>query len=257
MNLRSAREAWYAALAYLALAVLATWPLALGLGRDVPRDLGDSVLTMWILAWDGERILRLLHGHADALRTFFNANIFYPAPLTLAYSEHFIPQALQVLPVYAITRNPILCYNLLFLSTFVLSGVGMFLFVRDIVDEYVDARDADSVTSAQARQTQLAPPLVAGLLFAFAPYRIAQASHLAVLSAQWMPFALWGLRRYLVTRRRRPLAGAAAALVVQNLSCGYYLLYFSPFAAMYAVWECGAAGCCALRAYGASSRWPR
>jgi hypothetical protein len=237
MNLRGAREAWYAALAYVALAVLATWPLALGLGRDVPRDLGDSVLTMWIIAWDSERILRLLHGHADALRTFFNANIFYPAPLTLAYSEHFIPQALQVLPVYAITRNPILCYNLLFLSTFVLSGVGMFLFVRDIVDEYLDARGTEPVGSARAGPTRFAPPLVAGLLFAFAPYRIAQASHLAVLSAQWMPFALWGLRRYLTTRRRRPLAGAAAALVVQNLSCGYYLLYFSPFAAMYAVWE--------------------
>ena len=62
---------------------------------------------------------------------FWNANIFHPEPLTLAYSEHLFAQAVQILPVYALTGNIILCYNLLFLSTFVLSGLGMFLFVRE------------------------------------------------------------------------------------------------------------------------------
>jgi hypothetical protein len=37
---------------------------------------------------------------------------------------------------------------------------------------------------------------VAGLLFAFAPYRFPQSSHLQVLSSQWMPFALYGFRRF-------------------------------------------------------------
>ncbi len=90
---------------------------------------------------------------------------------------------------------------------------------------------------------------VAGLLFAFAPYRIPQSPHLQVLSAQWMPFALYGFRRYFASlqphdgnagtavARLRPLAGAVAALVLQNLSCGYYVLYFSPFAVLYVAWE--------------------
>ena len=56
-------------------------------------------------------------------------------PLTLAYSEHFIPQAIQALPIYAITHNPILCYNLLHLSTFVLSGLGAYLFVRELTGD--------------------------------------------------------------------------------------------------------------------------
>ena len=33
------------------------------------------------------------------------------------------------------------------------------------------------------------------------------------------------------TGRLRPLAGAAAAWIAQNLSCGYYLLFFSPVVA--------------------------
>jgi hypothetical protein len=178
---------------------------------------------MWALAWDCKQLIAILSGDTTRLLTFFDANIFYPLPLTLAYSEHFVAQALQILPIYALTENPVLCYNLLFLSTFVLSGLGGYLFVRELTG------------SAMAGA-------VAGLLFAFAPYRIPQSSHLQVLSSQWMPFALYGFRRYFETRRLRPLAGAAAALTVQNLSCGYYLLYFSPFAAAYVVWEIASRG---------------
>jgi hypothetical protein len=217
------RSAWRAVAAYTAIALAATWPLVLGLGRDVAWDLGDSLLNMWILAWDGEQILAILQGDFARIAAFFDANIFHPEPLTLAYSEHLLPQAIQILPVYAVTRNPILGYNLLFLSTFVLSGLGMYLLVRELTGRPAAA-------------------FVAGLLFAFAPYRLPQSPHLQVLSSQWMPFALYGFHRYFASvqegrTRLRPLAGGAAALILQNLSCGYYLLYFSPFAAGYVLWR--------------------
>ncbi|MEO5741722.1 MAG: hypothetical protein ABIS29_14125, partial [Vicinamibacterales bacterium] len=209
-----------AALLYLAVALVFTWPLALGLTRDIPWDLGDSLLNAWILAWDADRILRFLGGDFDAIRNFWNANIFYPEPLTLAYSEHLFAQAVQILPVYALTGNIILSYNLLFLSTFVLSGLGMFLFVREITG------------SARAG-------FVAGLIYAFAPYRVPQFSHLQVVSSQWMPFVLYGVRRYFLTRSIRPLVGAGAALIAQNLSNGYFLLFFAPFVLAYALFEIG------------------
>ena len=225
---RRTADAWLALAAYSAIALAVTWPLARGLGRDVAWDLGDSLLNMWILAWDAEQLLAILRGDFSRLATFFDANIFHPAPLSLAYSEHLLAQAIQILPLYALTRNPILCYNLLFLSTFVLSGLGMYLFVRELTGRPGAA-------------------FVAGLLFAFAPYRFPQSPHLQVLSAHWMPFALYGFRRYFRALDEgrgavRPLAGAAGALVLQNLSCGYYLLYFSPFAAAYVLWEMAVRG---------------
>jgi hypothetical protein len=207
-----------ATLAYLALTLMATWPLVLGLGRDVAWDLGDPVLVMWILSWDCEQLLRILGGELSRVSGFFDGNIFHPAPLTLAYSDHLFAQAIQIFPVWAVSRNPILSYNLLFISTFVLSGLGMFLLVRELTGN----------TTAG---------FVGGLLFAFAPYRLPQSSHVQVLSAQWMPFVLYGLTRYFERRRMRPLAGAAGALVLQNLSSGYHLLYFPPFAAAYVLWE--------------------
>ncbi len=218
---------------YGAVALIFTWPLALGLTRDIPWDLGDSLLNAWILAWDADRLLRFLSGDVGALRNFWNANIFYPEPLTLAYSEHLFAQAVQILPVYALTGNIILCYNVLFLSTFVLSGLGMFLFVREVT------------SSPRAA-------FVAGLIYAFAPYRVPQFSHLQVISSQWMPFVLYGLRKYFDGKRFRDpfshdapetgsrnrfLLGAGAALVAQNLSNGYFLLFFAPFVVAYALFE--------------------
>src|SRR5258705_6747632 len=211
------RRGSYALAAYTVITLVMTWPLARGLTRDVAWDLGDSVLNMWILSWDCEQFRAILTGHFSHLRTFFDANIFHPAPLTLAYSEHLVPHALQIFPIYALTKNPILCYNLLFLSTFVLSGLGMFLFAREVTGSTAAA-------------------FVGGLVFAFAPYRLPQASHLQVLSSQWMPFALYGFRRWVVAGRLRALAGATASGVLQGLSSGYYLLYFTPFAAAYVVW---------------------
>jgi hypothetical protein len=205
---------------YTAVAIAVTWPLARHLGRDVAWDLGDSLLNMWILSWDCEQLRAILGGHIDRIAHFFDANIFYPELRTLAYSEHLFAQAVQVFPIYLATRNPILCYNLLFLSTYVLSGLGMYLLGRELTRDWRTA-------------------FVAGLLFAFASYRIPQASHVQLLSSQWMPFTLYALTRYFETRRIAAIAAATTALVAQNLSCGYYLLFFTPVAAGYTLWEIG------------------
>jgi hypothetical protein len=125
--------------------------------------------------------------------------------------------------VYAVTHNIVLSYNLLFLSTFVLSGLGTFLLVRALTG------------SARAA-------FVAGVLYGFAPYRTGQFSHLQVLSSQWMPFALYFLHRYFDRRSAWALAGAALALVAQNWSCGYYLLYFTPVAVAYVLYEIAGRG---------------
>ena len=221
---------------YLVATLALTWPAVTGLTRDIPWDLGDSLLNSWILGWDADHLLRFLVGDFGALRGFWNANIFGPEPLALAYSEHLVALTIPILPVYAATRNLILCYNLLFLSTFVLSGLGTYLLVRDLTGTPKAA-------------------FVAGLIYAFAPYRLGQFSHLQVLSSQWMPFALFGFRRYFehlsksvppaaerVEGRRLPagslaLVGASAALVAQNLSCGYFVFFFSPLMIAYVLFE--------------------
>ena len=72
---------------------------------------------------------------------------------------------------------------------------------------------------------------VAGMAYAFAPYRISSLPHIQVLSSAWMPFVLFGFRRYFDTRGGARWHWRGTAWLLQNLSCGYYLLFFSPVVA--------------------------
>ena len=202
-------SSWRATSSFVLITLAMTWPLASGIARDVPGDHGDSLLNMWILGWGAEHLPRVATGQMT-LSEFWNANAFHPQPLVLSLSEHLVGQVLQILPVYHLTGNLILCYNLLFLSSFVLSGLGMYLLVRDLTG------------NAHAA-------FVAGVIYAFVPIRIAQVAHIQSVSSQWMPFALYGFRRFITTGRYGALAGGAVALLMQNWSCGYYLMFFAPF----------------------------
>ncbi|HUL74197.1 MAG TPA: hypothetical protein VLT86_13905 [Vicinamibacterales bacterium] len=206
------------ALIYTVIAVVMTWPLMRHPSTRIASDLGDPLFICWVLMWTGGQVLAALRGDTGALADYWNGNIFYPARGTIAYSEHFTPQMLQILPLYAAGANIILCYNLLFLSTFVVASLGMYLFVRELTGRPLAA-------------------FLAGLAFAYAPYRLGQLPHLQVLSIGWMPLALFGLHRFFAAGRIRSLAGGAAAFVVQSLSCGYYFMFFAPLLAAYGLYE--------------------
>lgn len=214
----SLNNPWFVTALYTLIAVAMTWPLASVINTKIAWDLGDPALNCWIMMWTGGQLLRFLKGDISALADFWNGNIFYPEKLTIAYSEHLTPQMLQILPIYAATGNMVLCYNLLFLSSIVLSGLSMYLLVRELTQHPVAA-------------------FVAGVAFAWSPYHVDQFPHLQVISTQWMPLAFYGLRRYFVDGKVRALAGGMVAVVVQVLSCGYYLFFFTPFVAAYVVYE--------------------
>ena len=171
-----------AMLAYALLAVGTTHPLWLHLADAVPSDIGDPLLNTWIQAWDG-------HAFLIAPLHLFEANIYYPLPNTLAYSEHLASTALLALPFQALIGEPVVAYNLSLLLSFPLAGLGMYLLLY--------------------RWTQRpGAAFLAGLAFAFAPYRLAAISHLQLLTVQWLPFSLLALDRLL---RLAPQAGSGDA----------------------------------------------
>ena len=81
---------------YVDLGVLHGYPVA-------HLEFDDTRLNSWILAWAQHALLT-----PDA--SLFDANVFYPAPLALAGSEHLLGQALFTLPMRIFTDNAILTY---------------------------------------------------------------------------------------------------------------------------------------------------
>src|SRR5437868_11161364 len=100
---------------FLLLAILHLWPLAIHPGTLSRNDNGDTLLIEWSLAWVAHQLpLDPLH--------LFDANIFYPARHTLAFSEHLFTLALMGAPLRWLGASPVLVYNLLLLAGFALTG---------------------------------------------------------------------------------------------------------------------------------------
>lgn len=195
---------WLAATAwFVAVAVILTWPLVLSPASSLAalEGVGDPYLNLWILGWDLQTI-------ADQPSSLFNlrifdANIFHPARQTLTYSDNFLLQAIALTPVYAITGNPVLCYNLLFFGSLVASALAMFAFIREVTG------------SAWAAA-------VAGTVWGFWPYHFAHLMHLQLQALYLMPLTFLFLHRVIASRRRWDAVGLGAALGLQAIASVYY-----------------------------------
>ena len=190
-----------AAALFAAATFVLTLPLGVRMQQQLPSDLTDTLLTTWILAWDSERIRHGLQG-------LWDAPIFYPYHGALAFSETLLGIAFFVAPIEWVTGDPVLTYNAAFLFEFIVAGVGMYLLAREL-------------TGSRAAAA------IAGAYYAFCPFRMAQIPHIQMVATGWMPIALWGLHRYLSTRRPRWLAMFASGWILQTLSnsyVGYFML---------------------------------
>lgn len=194
---------------YVAIVVALTWPLLPNITTAVPSDLGDPLLNAWILWWNAVTV--------PLTERWWNAPAFYPATGVLAFSEHLLGLTPLSSPIYWISGNIQLAYNVVFLASFVLSAFFTYLLCLDLTGR----RDA---------------ALIGGLIFGFSPYRIAHLSHLQVLCSFWMPVALLGLHRYVREPRRIWLALFAGGWLLQALSNGYFMAFLPVLFICWVAW---------------------
>jgi hypothetical protein len=192
-------------LLFTALTTAMTFPQVLHM-RDSVHDDGDPLLNAWTLSWVAHQLPR-------APAQLFDANIFYPERRTLAFSETLLLPAVVVAPLHWLGAGPILVHNIVLLSGFILSGVGMAFLVRTLT------------ANATAG-------VLAGLVFAFLPYRVAHYPHMQLQQTQCLPFAMWAFHRLLSTGRVRDGVLMGIFTAGQMLSCVYYGLFLMPYMAV-------------------------
>ena len=165
MALRNRRLAQLALFATLAVAH--TWPLVTGLASLSRTDNADTALNAWILAW-------VAHQLPLAPLQLFDANIFYPEPRTLAFSEHMVVQGVMGLPLFALGLSAVTVYNLLVIVGFATSGLAMTI----VVERWTGSARAG---------------LVAGIAYAFNAHTLVRFGHMQALHVQFLPFAVAAL----------------------------------------------------------------
>lgn len=193
---RSLREALVLA-AFAFLTVLMTWPWAARI-RDAVPDPGDPYLNSWILWWDW---YQTFHDPLD----LFHGSIFFPYSYTLAFSEHNYGIALVLFPLFALGVKPLTAHGVAMLLGYLFSGYGAFRLARTLTGS----------TGAA---------WVAGIAFAFVPYRFHHISHVNYTFTAWVPLVLEAL--VLFTRKRTwPLAAwLGVAFLMNGLTCVHWLL---------------------------------
>ena len=170
--------------------------------------MADASLNTWAIAWVAHTLPR------DPGR-LFNAPIFYPSPLTFAYSEPLIVQGVMAMPVLAAGGSPVLAYNVVLLAGFTLTAWTIALLVL---------RATASIPAA----------LVAGSAGAFNAHNLLRLPHLQALHLEFLPLALLALDRLLADARLRHAVLLAGAVVLQGLA-SIYALAFTGWALLSAV----------------------
>jgi hypothetical protein len=197
---RSALAALGAVLFAVALAVFVTWPQALHMGTSIFSH-HDPYFSIWRITW-------IAHALATSPFHLFDANVFYPAKGTLAYSDATLLEGLIAAPFLWLHLSPVLVYNVLFLTGFVGSAIAMFVLARH-------------VTGATG------PALVAATVFTMSPYRVEHMMHLELQWAMFVPFTFWALHRAIDDRSWRFGILAGVGCWLQLLSCVYYGVFLA------------------------------
>ena len=189
-----------AAALFVLLAVAMTWPLLPNLRRAV-TDPGDPFINIWVLDWDW-------YATRHQPLSLFEANAFYPAKDSLAYSESIYGIALLLFPLRAAGVDALTAHNVAMLLGFAFSGFAVYLLGRMISG------------SALAG-------IAAGVFYAFVPFRFTHLPHLQYVFAGWPPMMLVALLHY----ARRPAWGRAAlfgaAFLMNGLSNIHWLFFGS------------------------------
>jgi hypothetical protein len=180
-----------------------TWPYVTRL-RNAVVDTGDPYLISWILWWD-------YHQTFTSPLHLFDSNTFYPLRYTLAFSEHSYGIAMLFFPLYALGLKPLTVHAIALFMGFALSGYGAFRLGRTLTGS-------------------AAVGWVAGIVFAFVPYRFNMMSQVAYLFSPWIPLLFEALVLFARERSRKRAMWLGCAFFMNGLTTiSWFNLSLVPF----------------------------
>lgn len=198
---------------FVAFTAVMTWPQAVYLASRATQH-QDVYFNMWRLRW-------FAHAVVTPGTALFNANIFFPETRTLALSDAMLVEGTVAAPLNWLGIQPLLVHNLMLLGGITLSGLAMFALAKHLTG----SRGAG---------------VLAGLVFAYAPYRFEHFMHMELQWAMWSPLAFLFLHRTCETGRLRDGLGTGACVALQMLSSIYYGIFLATLlglGALFSLWR--------------------
>jgi hypothetical protein len=196
------RPAFLAFVYFVGMSIVMTYPMIMKMRTEaIGAGGGDGTYFIWLVAWYQKAIFKL------KISPFFAPYLNYPQGWNLATTDITPAMVALALPG-SLLFSPTFGFNFAMLLSFILSGWGMYLWVKHLTGEPFAG-------------------LVAGTVFGFLPFRMAHfvVGHLSLAGTQWFPFYFWGLFDLLKQEKFswKPvlMAGVAAGLI--GMTSPYYV----------------------------------
>ena len=163
-------------------------------------DWYDYSLQVYIIFQNIAKIKALDFAH------FFTSSSFYPHPYGMLLSDLLLPQTLLAIPITYITNNILLTFNIVFIITFILNYIGLFLFWKEVFK-------SDTIA------------FLGSLFFIFSPFAQFELSHYQMMAFWPFFFALYFIFKTEKTNRRIYLIFAGIFLALQFLASVYLAVF--------------------------------
>lgn len=210
MRFRGSVEATTVVLGAIILAVIFTYPYIVNFTDAGRLDTNDGRWSIWVVSW-------VAHALTTDPVSLFRANIFYPHPNALAFSEGNIVEGAIGVPVWLLTKNPYTTHNFVFLFSFVQSFVATYYLARHLTGD---------------RRVSI----LAGIMFAYCPFAFARQAHIQLLMVGFLPWCMLAWHR--LVDRASIARGIELGIVMglTGLACAYYGIFAGGMIAFATIW---------------------
>src|ERR671912_375986 len=210
MRFRGPAEAATVVLASIVIACIFTYPYIINFSNAGRLDTNDGRWSIWVVSW-------VAHALTTDPGSLFRANIFYPHPNALAFSEANLIAGIVAIPVWLLTKNPYAAHNFVFLFAFALSFVTTYYLVRYLTG---DRRAA----------------IVAGIMFAYCPFAFVRQAHIQLLLIGFLPWCALAWHRFLDRTSVPRAIELGLVMAATGLACAYYGIFAGGMISFAAIW---------------------
>lgn len=194
---------------FFILSLIFTYPLIQNIKVSVPSlhriprwVEGDS--DVWLFIWN---MWWVKHALSNKEESIFKTNyLFFPHSIYLKFHSFSLFNSLTGVVIYRFLHNWLLVYNLLFLLSYLLTGVFTFLFLRKLTDNFYGA-------------------LLGSIIVTFSSYHVLHSlEHLNLMSIQWIPISMLCFINYRENKRWLWLIMGIGVLLINFFISYYYAL---------------------------------
>jgi hypothetical protein len=197
------------AIFYAVCAAIATYPAVRTMSSTLPSRV-DPLVHLWTLRWYKTCL-------AEGRLPFHCPEIQYPVGAPLGFLPPMHYQALLYLPLSCVISNDVLCYNLIWFSNFVLTGIGTFVLAWYLIRDRCCA-------------------VLAGLLAMLSgPMTFWSHGELEQMTLGWFPIFLVAWMRWVDQPSWRRWSAAVGTYLLLAMSAPYFVILGAFPAGLYVV----------------------